>query len=183
MVFYNSQIPIYVPSLERAEYCPVEAGTVLIDNSLEDEERKTLFRSTMMHECGHKVYHTQYYREESKPSVWLTAACARSVSATACRQADIVGSWSDGRHKLISDHDWLEHQAKYFGAAMLMPASMVRHVFDELGIGESMRGSSSKESEHDFIFWLTSVFRVSAHSAEIRIKQLKLDHQSVNACA
>ena len=60
MVFYNSQIPVYVPLLDRAEYCPVEAGTILIDNSLEDEERKTLFRSTMMHECGHKVYHMQY---------------------------------------------------------------------------------------------------------------------------
>jgi len=182
MVFYNSQIPVYVPSLDRAEFCSVEADTVLIDNSLEDERSAALFRSTMMHECGHKVYHKQYFRKESEPSMWLTAAC-EPIRATACRQADIVGFRSDGRHKLITDNDWLEHQAKYFSAAMLMPAPMVWRVYDELEIGENMRASASKESEYDFIFWLTSIFRVSAYSAEIRIRQLRLDYESQNGCA
>lgn len=183
MVFYNSQIPVYVPSLERAEYCAVDGGTILIDNSLEAERREAVFRSTMMHECGHKVYHTQYYREESEPSIWLTAASKRPT-ATACRHADVMGSQSDGRRKLVSDHDWLEHQAKYFSSAMLMPASMVRRVYDELEIGENMRISNSKASEYDFIFWLTSIFQVSTYSAEVRIRQLNLgfeSHKATNA--
>jgi hypothetical protein len=55
MVFLNSQVPVYVPSLKRAEYCPVKGETILIDNSLEDEKCEALFRSTMMHECGHNT--------------------------------------------------------------------------------------------------------------------------------
>ena len=177
MVFSNSRIPVYVPSLGRAEYCSVEAGTVIIDNSLEEEGRAALFRSTMMHECGHKVYHAQYYREEAKPPMGITAARER-IPATACRQADIEGSRRDGRRRLVSDRDWLEHQAKYFSAAALMPASMVRRVYDELEIGENLRASNSRASEQDLLFWLTAIFRVSAISAEIRIRQLKLDFES-----
>jgi len=182
MVFYNSRIPVYLPLLERAEYCIVDAGTILIDNSLEAEGRKAVFRSTMMHECGHKVYHTQYYRGESEPSTWLTSACTKPP-ATACRYADITSSRSDERLKLVSDHDWLEHQAKYFSSAMLMPAIMVRRVYDELEIGENMRISGNKASELDFIFWLANIFQVSNYSAEVRIRQLHLDfksHKAVN---
>jgi hypothetical protein len=134
----------------------------------------------MMHECAHKVYHTQYYRQEPEPSIWLSAA-SRRIPATACRQRDVAGSFIDGRRKLMSDHDWLEHQAKYFSAAILMPASMVRRVFDELEIGKNMRVSNSKASEYDFIFWLTMAFRVSACSARIRIRQLSLDFESQKA--
>ena len=70
MVFYNSQIPVYVPELEYAEYLPIEANTVMIDNYLLSEEREAAYRSTVMHECGHKVYHKQYFREEAEPSMW-----------------------------------------------------------------------------------------------------------------
>jgi len=181
MVFYNTQIPVYVPELERAEYLPVEANTVVIDNGLLNEERKAAYRSTVMHECGHKVYHTKYYREEAEPSMWVSAAARERMPATACRQVDVVDFGCGGKRELVSDRDWLEHQAKYFSAATLMPAPAVRRVYDELEIGENMRVSSCKASEYDFIFWLTSIFHVSACSAEIRIRQLKLDFDSVKA--
>jgi len=183
MVFYNNQIPIYVPELDRAEYLPIKANTVLIDNRLLNEERVAAYRSTMMHECGHKVYHTQFYREEAEPSMWVTAATSERMPATACRHVDVMDFSSGVKRTLVSDRDWLEHQAKYFSAATLMPAPAVRRVFDELEIGENMRVSSSKASEYDFIFWLTSIFRVSTRSAEVRIRQLKLDFDSVSAHA
>ena len=180
MVFYNSQIPVYVPELECAEYLPVQANTVVIDNGLLNEEREAAYRSTMIHECGHKIYHTQYYREEGEPSIWMAAAARERKPAAACQQKDVMGFGSVGKRALISDHDWLEHQAKYFSAAALMPAPTVRRVYDELEVGENIRITSSRAYERDFIFWLTSIFRVSARSAEIRIRQLKLDFDSVN---
>ena len=183
MVFYNNQIPVYVPELEHAEYLPIEANTIVIDNCLLNEEREAAYRSTMMHECGHKVYHTQFYREEAESSMWVTATAQRWIPATACRQVDVMDFGSGGKRTLISDQDWLEHQAKYFSAAALMPAPAVRRVYDELEIGENMRVSSSKASEYDFIFWLSSIFRVSTRSAEVRIRQLKLDFDSVSAHA
>ena len=180
MVFYNSQIPVYVLEQEHAEYLPIEANTILIDNSLLNEERETAYRSTMMHECGHKVYHTQFYREEAEPSMWVTAT-REQMPATACRKVDVIDFGSCGKRVLISDNDWLEHQAKHFSAAALMPAPAVRCLYDELEIGENMRVSSSKASEYDFIFWLTSIFHVPTRSAEVRIRQLKLDFGSVSA--
>ncbi len=105
----------------------------------------------------------------------------RDVPATACRQVDVQDSHKWGQHKLISDHDWLEHHAKYFSSAALMPASMVRRVYDETEVAKYMQTHDGKEIEMDFVFALMAAFRVSAQSAGIRIRQLGLDFASFKA--
>ena len=181
MVFYNSRIPVYVPKASRAEYLPVEGSALVIDNSLLIYGRDNEFRSTMMHECGHKIYHTQYYRPEAPPSIWLSSAVREQMPATACRQADILGSGKGKRHVLTTDHDWLEHHAKYFGSSALIPASMVRRVYDETEVERNMGYYKRKEAETEFALELMRIFHVSGRSADIRIKQLKLDFASFQA--
>ena len=178
MVFYNSLILVYVPTLKLADYIPVKGDTVIVDNGLLGEGREPSFRSTMMHECGHKVYHTQYFCR-NVDSILSTSSAARMwLPATACRQVDILGTRNSMRHALVSDRDWLEHQAKHFSAATLMPASMVRYIYNDLDMDDGYRIYSVKEMEQYFIYYLATIFRVSQQFAGIRIKQLKLDFDS-----
>ena len=98
--------------------------------------------------------------------------------ATACRKSDIEGG--DGSRKTLStDHDWLEHQAKYFSAAILMPREAMRVVCGN----ESMRSRLTAEApgfEEIFLAnHVAEVFNVSVESARIRIKQLEYDFKPV----
>ena len=181
MVFYNSRIPVYAPEQEKAVFLSMEGGTVLIDNSLVNGWRDREFRSTMMHECGHKVYHSQYYRRESPPSLWLSSSDLEQIPATACRKVDVQSSGKGGQRLLISDHDWLEHQAKYFSSAILMPTSMVMRVYEETDVRKNMGCYEGRGIEQDFELALMNIFRVSAQSARIRIRQLGLDFATFKA--
>jgi len=181
MVFYNSRIPIYMPENKLADFLPVKGGTIVIDNSLVSYGRDNEFRSTIMHECGHKIYHTQYYRPEAPPSIWLSSAAREQIPATACRDVDVLGFGKGGQRLLISDHDWLEHHAKYFSSSVLMPASMVRRVYEETDVAKNMAYYNGKGVETEFALDLMRVFHVSGRSADIRIRQLKLDFASFQA--
>ena len=175
MVFYDTQVPIYVPEQKRADFSPVEGGTVLIDNSLLEAERYREFNSTMMHECGHKIYHTQYYRKEDPPSISLLTAARKQIPATACRDVDVQGTRIGGQRLLVSDQDWLEHHAKFFSSSALMPASMVKRVYEESEVEKNMGYYEGKGIEIEFVLELMHIFRVSGQSANIRIRQLGLD--------
>ena len=82
---------------------------------------------------------------------------------------------------MITDHDWLEHHAKYFSSSILMPASMVKRVYAETEVEKNMGYYKGKGVETDFVLDLMRVFHVSARSAEIRIRQLQLDFASFQA--
>jgi len=124
------------------------------------------------------IYHTQYFRREAGPSIWLSSATRVQIPATACRQVDVLGSARGGQRLLISDHDWLEHHAKYFSSSALMPASMVKRVYEEMEVEKKMGYYDGKGVELDFVLDLVHVFRVSGQSAQIRIRQLNLDFTS-----
>jgi len=177
MVFNKGHIPVYVPEHDRAEYCPVEANTVLIDNSLVDDESEYAFRSTMMHECGHDLYHSQIYKEnDSQISLFLMGKQQEIISATVCRSIDIVGN---GQRSLKSDQDWIEHHAKYFSAAILMPKSMVNHICSEPTLRKDLTTEFCGFEEEFLAAHLSNIFNVSPTSAKIRIKQLNLGFENI----
>jgi len=60
-VFEDGMVPIWSPPMGRAEYRPAKAKTVLLDNGLLGERRSSLYRFTLMHECGHHLLHREYY--------------------------------------------------------------------------------------------------------------------------
>lgn len=76
---------------------------------------------------------------------------------------------------MSTDHDWLEHQAKYFSAAILMPREAMRVVCGD----EAMRRNLTEEvpgfEEIILANHVSEVFNVSVESARIRIKQLEHD--------
>jgi len=162
MVFENTMIPVYNPSAEYAEDYPVSANTIIVDNSLVDIE--VLLRSTLAHECGHAIYHRSYYSQKA------------AVPAAACTAHDIQTK-NPARH-LATDHDWLEHHARYFSAAILMPYPAVRVVRREYA--EHLDLWYKKETRlynHLMAHRIASVFKVSVAAAKIRLHQLHLDKQ------
>jgi len=181
MVFNNRQIPVYVPELGRAEYRPIDADTVVIDNSLLDGPNEFAFRSTTMHECGHDLYHPQIYRENDDQLSFLVSEPNERVAVTVCRSTDIIGNInSRNKHSFETDRDWIEHHAKYFSAAMLMPKSIVKLICNESVMRERLTDECCGFEEEFLAQHLSGVFNVSPSSAKIRIKQLNLGFENVS---
>ena len=162
MVFCDTIIPVYDPYTKRAEDFPVHARTMIIDNSL--IEKEALLRSTIAHECGHAIYHRSFYGRQKTQ----TAACTVSDIRI---QTDV--------RQLTTNHDWLEHHAKRFSAAILMPYPAVRNVCksytDHLTLWYKNEPQLCNRLAANR---LASVFKVSCAAAQIRMNQLHLDFQA-----
>ena len=161
MVFCDSIIPVFNPSTKMAEDFPVKARTMIIDNSLVDIE--VLLRSTMAHECGHAIYHRSYFSRQ-----------AISLQTAACTARDI--HLQNNANRLTTEHDWLEHHARYFSAAILMPYPAVRIVRREYANHlDTWYKKEPKLHNHLMAHQVASVFNVSVAAAKIRLRQLRLD--------
>jgi len=162
MVFCDTIIPVYDPYAKRAEDFPVRASTMIIDNSL--IEKEALLRSTIAHECGHAIYHRSFY------------GCQKTQTA-ACTVCDIRIQ-TDVR-QLTTEHDWLEHHAKRFSAAILMPYPAVRNVCKSYTDHLTLWYKNEPQLWNRLIInRLASIFKVSCAAAQIRMKQLHLDFQA-----
>lgn len=164
MVFQDTErVPIYLPKEKCADYLYVERGTMMIDNTVLEDWKEYRLRSTIGHECGHWIFHSDYYKNASCHN-------SREINSpsgiTGCKKTDIEGGMEPfGRRQLITDIDWLEHQAKYFSAAILMPKTPFTNVASDL-LG------SSQLNRTDLANVLAETFQVSSVSANIRLSQL-----------
>lgn len=181
MVFNNTMIIVYDPEKNIADEEPVNANTIVIDNSLLEENREINFRSTVMHECGHSVYHPEYYCiDYSELSLGGHVDVAR-LPYTHCKSSDIQGEWASGKkRRLTTDFDWLEHQAKYFSAATLMPQEAMRVLCRSPKVQTYCFEKHPKLENDALVAIVAQKFLVSQESARIRIKQLKLGFMSPN---
>ena len=181
MVFNKRRIPVYVPELGRAEYSPVDPFTVVLDNSLLKEGREVLLRSTLGHECGHGVYHRQIFEEnDDQLSLFTDYDPSRKVAIAVCRRADVSGGFNTSRN-LKTDHDWIEHHAKYFSASILMPRSAMRIFCNDYWKRVALR--QQREAFYytqQLAVHVADKFCVSPESASIRIKQLDLGWKANN---
>lgn len=164
MVFQETErFPVYLPVEKCVDYLYVKRGTMLIDNILLDDRNESRLRSTIGHECGHWVFHSDFYsRINSKNNQKNTPLS----TIAGCKKTDIEsGADSNGRRKLVTDTDWLEHHAKYFNAAILMPKTPFIYAVTKM-----MKYGYVKEDE--LAEKLSDIFQVSPASASIRLSQL-----------
>lgn len=85
---------------------------------------------------------------------------------TGCKKTDIEGGTeTSGRKRLTTDIDCLEHHAKYFSAAILMPKIPFLQVVSELTGKGSLPETELSEK-------LAAVFQVSPASAKIRLEPI-----------
>lgn len=166
MVFNDAEIPVYDAEAKRAEYASVKAGTILIDNTLLEEKTEYRLRSTVGHECGHWIYHAGYFYVDP---FQMTLFQDETKVSTACRTTDIEG----GKKQLATPLDWVEHHAKYFSAAILMPKQAVLMVANSPSLRKAVREECNGYKEDDLLASvIAETFNVSPASAKIRIKQL-----------
>jgi len=164
MVFQDTErVPIYLPEEKCADYLYAKRGTMLIDNIVLEDWKEYRFRSTIGHECGHWVFHSDFYAYAHRRSHHEKISVP---GITGCKKTDIEGGLElTGRRRLITDLDWLEHHAKYFSAAILMPKTPFINVVSDLM-------ENTHFNEIDLAEVLSGIFQVSAISASIRLAQL-----------
>ena len=164
MIFQEIEpVPVYLPKERRADYLYAKRGTLLIDNTLLDDQKEYRLRSTIGHECGHWVLHSDYYTGKYERNHHKKI---QPLEMTGCKKTDIEGGARiSGRRRLTTDVDWLEHHAKYFSAAILMPKTTFLQTVSEL-IGECSLPEAELSEK------LAVIFQVSPASVKIRLEQL-----------
>lgn len=169
MVFNDThKVPIYLPELKQADYTEAKEGTIIIDNTLLEDTTEYRYRSTMAHECGHWIFHKDMFSGDKLQVSLFDEPIEATIP---CRSKDIESS---GRRRLITPHDWIEHHAKYFSAALLMPKKAVQLVCTEIKSEMKMTRRCLSIQNAELINEVAHTFEVSHSSAQIRIQQLGL---------
>lgn len=164
MVFQEmEQIPVYLPEENCANYLYAKRGTLLIDNTVLEDRKEYRLRSTIGHECGHWLLHSDYYTGKDKRN-HLNNVPLEGI--TGYKNTDIEGGAElSGGKRLVTDIDWLEHHAKYFSAAMLMPKTPFMKAVSDLA-------DNGLCDEAVILEKLADIFQVSPLSVKIRLSQL-----------
>lgn len=159
MCFFNKgKIIVYDKENNSIKGLNVSEKTIILDSSLyEDESKETLRRFTLAHECGHILFHRQYFKNSELPAGYLND-----------NKQDIVGK----RRDLLSDRDWLEWQANTISACLLMNKfAVIKYI-------RSMGYSFDKlESYHAILLapQISKIFNVSKDAAQVRLKKILTD--------
>lgn len=174
MVFNDRLILVYDPDNNSIAYHPVDANTIVVDNSLLEGTTEYALRSTIAHECGHGLYHPQIYREDDNQLSFFPVDPKTKLAASVCRKEDISGS-SGGKKELVTDHDWVEHHAKYFSAALLMNKAVMLKVYGDIDWRcQFLRENGQHFVDGSLVTQVARTFNVSPTSARIRLSKLGL---------
>jgi len=184
MVFNDCCIPVYDAENNKAKRISVDEGTILIDNSLLNDDQLRRGRFTLSHEVAHWLLHRQIYMMDKDQLSLFDYLPEKKQPVIKCRTTDIECT---GRKQLTSDDDWMEWQADYMASALLMPkrafTKTVRENFKSAGIKE---GYYEMGTHPDKDLWaevlsyeLADIFDVSVTAAKIRLKNLNFirEHQ------
>lgn len=168
MTVFNDtdKIPVYNPVDNRAEYISAKARTVIIDNSLLEENQEHRYRFTMGHEASHGFLHKEYFAYDPNQITLFDFMGQAPVPMVQCRidtkKLDMkqIRTWTD--------RDWMEWQANALSSAILMPESMVRLIAENFG----NLNLPKRLLCYAMIEKVASVFNVSFEAAGYRLKQL-----------
>ena len=182
MTVFNDtdKVPVYDPQTNRAEYISARANTVIIDRRLiEDDRQEHRCRFTQGHECGHGIWHSQYFYRDSNQISCLEPSTAPLIQ---CRM-DMGNTQRRADPRYWTDKERMEWQANAMSSALLMPRPVVRMLF------ETNSGTGSRVSQiANTIFDLVGECNVSSEAALYRLIDIGLiareeacDNASVSA--
>lgn len=168
MTVFNDtdKIPVYNPAEHCAEYISAKANTIIIDNSLLEENQEHRYRFTMGHEAGHGFLHKEYFVYDPNQMTLFDFLGQAPAPMVQCRidtkklDTDQIKTWTD--------RDWMEWQANALSSAILMPVSMVRLIAESFG----NLNLPKRLLYYAMIEKVASVFNVSLEAAGYRLKQL-----------
>lgn len=177
IVFNDCYIPVYDAENNKAKRIPVDEGTILIDNSLLNDDQLRRGRFTLGHEISHWILHRQIYMMNKDQLSLFDYLPEQKQPVIKCRTTDIECT---GRKHFASDDDWMEWQADYMASALLMPkrafTKTVREKFNSAGIKKScyeLGTNTDKDLWSEVLpYELADIFDVSVTAAKIRLKNL-----------
>lgn len=177
MVFNDCHIPVYDAEKNKAKRIVVNEGTILIDNSLLEDDQIRRGRFTLSHEVSHWFLHRKIYRVDKNQISLFDIPQEEKQPFIKCRTIDIE---CNGRRELVTDDDWMEWQADHMASAILMPkkafSDVAKKKFKSAGI---KKGFYQMGTDFEQDLWaevmtceLADLFDVSRAAAKIRLKNL-----------
>jgi Zn-dependent peptidase ImmA (M78 family) len=169
MVFNNTdKIIVYKPETNTAEYISEEARTIIIDNNLLEEKQEHRYRYTVVHECGHDIFHTEYFHHDTKQISFL-----EPEPMIKCRAINPYGNKKPVH--LWNEKDSMEWQANYMASSLLMPKSMViEAVKNHNDFTKSLKYHFDVTKDELTIWAISKIFNVSTEATQYRLKGLGL---------
>lgn len=172
-VFTNgTRLPFYIPEENDLDWRIVDENTILLDRTLEQSMSVSIHRPrfVLMHECAHQILHANYYKSQALKSKPMAAAYSiQKSSEPASRINNAKESWED--------LDWIEWQANYLAAALLMPKFMIDYVHQEsmalISYKDKVRLHYSEYLAYQSLILETArYFRVSPIVARLRLESI-----------
>jgi len=158
----TDMLPVYNPILNRAEFISVKKNTIIIEGTLaENPAYEHRERFTLGHEAAHGLIHAEYYRRKAEFAGFCDN-CGGIYSRSCAPDLSDV----DASGKRLQGEAWLEWQANYLAAVLLMPKAAVKKLKNQ--IGPEMGGYWHIELINKMI----TVFNVSEQAARVRLASL-----------
>lgn len=150
-------VPSFDPATGELDAVPVDARTVLIENSLlEEEGQEGRLRYTLAHEAGHLIFHATAFR---------MAGAGEDGNLFLCRAAP---DRPENDRDSWTDFDWMEWQSDVFAASFLMPAEAVRAAVFR------WKSRAGMLTDHCKSVFLAKTFGVSRMAALNRMRELNI---------
>lgn len=159
---------------EDSTYCKkkFEKGTIILNEILiNDLKLQGRYQFTLAHELGHWILHRkEFIEDENQINLFDIIGDITDNDCIKCLNRDVVDN------KVIAgglktDLDWLEWQANYFGASILMPRRLIKQYYSENYNNKDIKQMAKEISE---------TCGVSKQAAEIRIKDTNDDKSIKN---
>lgn len=169
MTVFNDtdKVPVYDPVNKRADYISAKAHTVIIDNTLLEENQEHRYRFTMGHEASHDFLHTAYFGYD--PNQMTLADFMNMDRPEPMLQCRIDTKKLNTKQSVTwGDREWMEWQANALSSAILMPKSMVDMIVRDI----KSKGIQRPAIHYIMAEKVSNVFNVSFEAATYRLKQL-----------
>ncbi len=172
-------------------------NTIIFDEELQKDKRSVLYRMTVAHEIGHWILHSHNrikldqsgkalleYDEFSDEDCMMF-----DIQEIKKNISDFISNYLQypKKHKLVTAKDWMEHHAKVFAGALLMPEKTFVDAFiakyRQMRIRSYHRNATrlfldkqkcNKDTYRIFVDYLQEIFWTSISSIKIRMQQLNL---------
>lgn len=170
MVFNDTDgIIVYEPDTNGIKCISADARTMIIDNQLLEDRQECRYRFTVLHECGHDIFHRGYYSQVPNQ---LSLFNNYGQPTVKCRSINIGGNKK--ATKEWTKDDTMEWQANYFAAALLLPRSMViKAVQEEHERYKNLRNNFFNKDSVT-INSIAKIFNASEEATRYRLEGLEL---------
>ena len=164
MVFNDTdKVIIFDSEKMQADYLHADAGTVLIDNSLLEENQEHRYRYTMGHEGAHSIFHSAVYAYDPNQLSLFDKIDSDNLPMVQCRSTALMSPYNSGGR--WSETDWMEWQANFFSSVLLMSAKAIKKIQFETQKNDLLQ-------EISMIQKVSKIFNVSPEAAKYRLEEL-----------